>query len=333
MNRSLRSSLLLVLTALIWGVAFVAQDVAMDSMPPFAFNALRMALAALALIPVCMWNDARVRRTGAPMPTGEGTSIRRMSPAQRRQLLTGGAICGALLAIASSFQQLGIAAGGGAGKAGFVTALYIVLVPLTGLFFRKRVHALVWLAVAVSTVGLYLLCVKTGLTLDVGDIYLILCAFSFTAHILVIDRVSKRIDCVKLSCIQFIVSAFLCGLVSLFTETFALHSILDCAVPLLYAGVLSGAAGYTLQMIAQRDVEPTVASLIMCLESVFAVLAGWLLIGERLSPRELVGCALMLAGIVLAQVRGAGTETGNEGNAGALPQTPAGVSPMHPDKG
>lgn len=301
MSRSIRSSLLLALTAMIWGAAFVAQDVAMDSLPPFAFNALRLTLAALTLLCLILWMDRAMARGGAPLVLGQ-KALRDMTRAERAKLLRSGALCGLCLALGSGFQQLGISMGSGAGKAGFVTALYIVLVPLCGLAAHRRVGLNVWVAVCLSTLGLYLLCVKSGFALEGGDLCLILCAFSFTAHILVIDRMSGGTDCVKMSCVQFAVAALLCGGVSLFTETVTWQGVRACAVPILYAGILSGAVGYTLQIIAQRDVEPTLASLIMCLESVFAVVFGWLLIGERMSARETLGCVAMLAGILLAQL-------------------------------
>ena len=207
------------------------------------------------------------------------------------------------LAVGSSLQQLGIKATS-AGKAGFVTALYIVLVPLVGLFFGRYVRRTVWLAVLLSVAGLFLLCVTETLTVGLGDLYLLLCAAVYTVHILVIDHFSPKTDCVRMSCLQFFVASALCTVMMLLAERPTLDALLRGWVPILYAGLLSGGMGYTLQIIAQRDTDPAVASLIMCLESVFAVLAGWVLLGDMLSPRELAGCALMLAGIVLAQLPG-----------------------------
>lgn len=296
MNRSLRACLLLVLTALIWGAAFVAQDVAMDTMPPFGFNAIRMALAGLALTPVIALIDRREARKNG------GAACTKRDKASRRTLFLCGAACGLCLAMGSGLQQLGISAGSGAGKAGFITALYIVLVPLFELFLGKRASIALWIAVALSAVGLYLLCIKEGLSLNKSDVLLILGAVCFMAHILVIDRVASRVDPVRMSQIQFLVAAGIFALLSAFTESFTLADVRNCLVPILYAGLLSGAVGYTLQIVAQRDIEPTIASLIMCLESVFAVVAGWLLLGERMSARELLGCVAMLGGIALAQL-------------------------------
>lgn len=297
MKRSVRANLLLTLTALIWGAAFVAQDVAADSLEAFTFNGLRMALAALAMLPVIAALDRKARKAG------QDTSWRGMNPSQRRTLLTAGVCCGAMLALASAFQQLGIAMGTGAGKAGFITALYIVLVPLLGMLWGRRPAWLVWVAVLLSVGGLYLLCIGEGFSIAPGDGLLILCALCFSGHILVVDHFSRRTDCVKMSCLQFATAAVLCLGIAALTEPIDAGTIVACAVPLLYAGVLSGAVGYTLQIVAQKDTDPTVASLLMSLESVFAVLAGWLLLGDMLTARELLGCVLMMGGIVLAQLK------------------------------
>ena len=297
MSKSMRANLLLILTAFIWGVAFVAQDVAADAVPPLSFNGLRMALAALALLPTVWLMD---RRTASGK--SEGLVWKQMTRAQKKELFLGGACCGVMLALGSAFQQMGISMGTGAGKAGFITALYIVLVPLAGIFFRKRIGGLVWVAVGLSVVGLYFLCMQGSFHLDPGDGMLILCAASYTGHILVVDYFSRRTDCVKMSCIQFAVTSVLCIIGALLFETLSWEAVRACLIPILYAGIMSGAAGYTLQILAQRDAEPTIASLLMSLESVFAVLAGWVLLGDVLSLRELAGCALMMGGIVLAQL-------------------------------
>ena len=300
MTKTLRANLLLLLTAFIWGIAFVAQDVAMDTMEPFTFNAARTLVAALALLPCIRFLDRLNQKRGDSSATAS-RKFADMTPAQKRTLLLGGLCCGAALFVGSSFQQLGIRETS-AGKAGFVTALYIVLVPLSGLFFKRSVRRNVWLAVALCTAGLFLLCVTDALTVGPGDLYLLLCAVAFTVHILVIDHFSPQTDCVRMSCLQFLVASALCATVMLFTEHPTFASLLRGWAPILYAGVLSGGMGYTLQMVAQRDTDPTVASLLMCLESVFAVLAGWVLLGDVLTVRELSGCALMLVGIVLAQL-------------------------------
>lgn len=304
MSKTIRANLLLLLTALIWGIAFVAQDVAMDAMEPFTFNAARMLVAALVLLPCIRLLDAienkRAVSSGHPSAIASRT-FRAMSHAQKKTLLLGGVCCGVALFFGSSLQQFGIKETS-AGKAGFVTALYIVLVPLSGLFFKRSVRRNVWLAVVLCVIGLFLLCVTETLSVSIGDLYLLLCAAAFTAHILIIDHFSPKTDCVRMSCLQFFVASALCGIMMVFTEHPTLQGLLKGWIPLLYAGILSGGMGYTLQMIAQRDTDPTVASLLMCLESVFAVLAQWVILGELLSARELLGCGLMLIGIVLAQL-------------------------------
>lgn len=311
MSKSLRANLLLLLTAFIWGIAFVAQDVAMDVMQPFTFNAARTLVAALALLPCIRLLDALEKKRGGRVSPRRFAAL---SPAQKRTLVLGGVCCGAALFVGTSLQQLGIRETS-AGKAGFVTALYIVLVPLSGLFLGRVVRRAVWLAVGLCTVGLFFLCVTDTFTVGLGDLYLLLCAGAFTVHILVIDHFSPKTDCVRMSCLQFFVASALCAVMMLLFEKPTFASLLRGWVPILYAGVLSGGLGYTLQMVAQRDTDPTVASLLMCLESVFAVLAGWALLGEMLTARELLGCGLMLGGIVLAQLPGR--------RRAALPQMPA----------
>lgn len=297
MRSSVRSSLLLLLTALIWGLAFVAQDVAMDSVRAFTFNGARTLLAAFMLLCVCAVMDRRVKKH----PDSSAVPLKKMNAEQKKALLIGGVLCGVLMAVASSLQQIGLEQGASAGKAGFITAMYIVLVPICGLFLRKKLRLLLIPAVVFSVAGLYLLCITGQFRLDSSDVSLLLCALTFTGHILVVDYFSPRTDCVKLSCVQFFVSALLCILAAYIFEKPNWLALKDCLVPLMYAGLLSGGVGYTLQMVAQKDLEPTVASLIMCLESVFAVLGGLVILGDSMSLREYLGCGLMMCGILLAQ--------------------------------
>ena len=281
------SALLLVLTALIWGVAFVAQSVGSDHVGPFTFLASRSLIAGAALLPLIA-----VRNKKNPAPkTKEG----------KRDLWTGGILCGCALMIASALQQIGIA-GTTVGKAGFITALYIVIVPLFGLFLKKRIPAAVWAGVALAAFGMYLLCIKEGFTISRGDFFVLLCAVCYSGHILVIDRFSPRADGVRMSCIQFFTCGILSTVAMLLFEQPTMSVILDAWLPILYAGLLSSGVGYTLQIIAQKNVQPTVASLLMSLESVFSVLAGWALLREALSARELIGCALVFIAILLAQL-------------------------------
>lgn len=281
------SAALLVLTALIWGVAFVAQSVGSEHVGPFTFLSSRSLIAGVALLPLIAF-----RRRSAPAPK---------TPADRRNLWIGGLLCGCALTVASAFQQIGIAETT-VGKAGFITALYIVIVPLFGLFLKKRVPLMVWLGVALAAVGMYLLCITEGFSISRGDFFVLLCAACYSVHILVIDYFSPRVDGVRMACIQFFTCGIVSGIVMLIAEKPTADVLLAAWLPILYAGLLSSGVGYTLQIIAQKNVPPTVASLLMSLESVFSVLAGWVLLGQALSLRELLGCVLVFAAILLAQL-------------------------------
>ena len=278
---------LLVLTALIWGVAFVAQRSGMELIEPMTFNAARMALAAMAVA-------TRRRERG----TGPAVKI---SAAVCRNTWLGGLCCGTFLGAASIFQQMGLVYTD-AGKAGFITTLYILLVPVIRFaVFRKKQARLVWLAVAMGVLGLYLLCVTQSFTLTRGDALLCVCAFLFSGHILCCDHFAPRGWLLGICAVQFAVASALSWLIALFAETPTWDKLVSAAVPILYCGLLSGGVGYTLQMFAQKHTDPTVASLLMSLEAVFAAAAGALLLGERMSARELIGCAIMFAAIIIIQ--------------------------------
>ena len=287
-NRTqLRGAALLMLTALIWGTAFVAQSVGMDHLGPCAFTAVRNYIGCVALLPVIAF-ASRLRK-GKPEDGGE-----QVPPAKaRKRLALWGAACGLLLGSATLLQQAGMQTAS-PGKAGFLTALYIVIVPVLGVFLGRRPGLKVWAGVVLALVGAYLLSVK--------DLLVIASAVVFSLHILVVDFVPAGVDGVKLSCVQFLVAGLLATVLALLFESFTFSDILAAWVPLLYTGIISSGVGYTLQILGQRTVNPTVASLILSLESVFAVLAGWVLLGQPLSPRELVGCALVFAAVVLAQL-------------------------------
>ena len=212
-----------------------------------------------------------------------------------------GIICGILLCVASSLQQFGILYSKAVGKAGFLTALYIIMVPLLGIIFGRKTKALIWICVALATLGLYLLCVKEGLHFEIGDIFLILCALVFSFHIMFIDFVSPKGDGVTISCIQFAVSGILCLICALFTEKIVFTEILKGYIPILYAGVMSCGVAYTLQILGQKYVEPTKASLILCLESVFATLGGWVILNQVMTLKETIGCIIVFIAIILAQ--------------------------------
>ena len=288
-KKALRSNLLLVLTALIWGVAFVAQH-AGNEIGSFTFNAVRSFVAGIALLPVIFFFDARSARLSVPKP-----------PQDKKKLILGGICCGTVLFVASSFQQIGIGYTT-VGKAGFITALYIIIVPILGIFLKKKVPLAVWLSVFIAAVGMYLLCITEKFTIGMGDLLMLACAFCFSAHILVIDHFSPHVDGVRMSCIQFFTCSLLSAVAMFLFEKPNLPDILSAWLPILYAGVLSSGVGYTLQIIAQKNTNPTIASLLMSLESVFAALAGWALLGQKLSFRELLGCVLVFAAILLAQL-------------------------------
>lgn len=290
---SVRNSLLLLLTATIWGVAFVAQSVSMDYIGGFTFNAIRNLMGSVTLLPVILVLG-RTKSTGAKAES---------SPAERKTLLTGGICCGILLCLASNFQQFGIKYTT-VGKAGFITACYIIIVPILGIFLKKKCSSFIWIAVILSLCGLYLLCLTPGedFAIGRGELLVLICAVLFSLHILVIDHFSPLVDGVKMSCIQFLVCGILSGIPALLFESPDLSGILAAKIPLLYAGVLSCGVAYTLQIVGQKNMNPTVASLILSLESCISVIAGWLILGQSLSGREILGCVLMFGAIILAQL-------------------------------
>lgn len=290
--RQLRGGAMLMLTALIWGTAFVAQSVGMDYLGPCAFTATRNFIGCVALLPVIAL-ASRLR---------SGAQPEEAAPAPGKKALFGwGAACGLLLGGATLLQQAGMQTAS-AGKAGFLTALYIVIVPVLGIFLGRRPGLKVWIGVVLALVGAYLLSVKGGAGIASGDLLVIASAVVFSLHILVIDSVPAGVDGVRLSCVQFLVAGVFALVLALFLESFTWRDILSAWVPLLYTGVVSSGVGYTLQILGQRTVNPTVASLILSLESVFAALAGWAILGQALSLRELFGCALVFVAVILAQL-------------------------------
>ena len=291
MKQQIKSSLILLLTATIWGVAFVAQSVGMEYIGPFTFNAIRCVLGGLVLIPVILVLKKK-KDTGAENQEKE----------DKKTLWAGGIACGVILCIASNLQQFGIMEAS-VGKSGFFTALYIVMIPVIGIFIGKRPGIKLWFCVALAVVGMYLLCMKDGsFTIERADIMLLLCALAFSFHILVVDYFSPRVDGVKMSCIQFFVCGVLSAVGMLFTETPDISNIQAAWLPLLYAGLLSCGVGYTLQIVGQKGINPVIASLIMSLESVISALAGWVILGQVLSPKEILGCVLMFVAIIITQI-------------------------------
>ena len=284
-----------ILAAFIWGTAFVAQDLCADSIGAFAFNATRYFIAVLALLVVILISDK--------LKKNKPTLTAQEKKAANKQLWLGGLCCGAALAIASSFQQAGLVAGTDAGKAGFITALYVVLVPVFGLFFKRKVSLPTWIAVVLSVVALYLLCIKGDFSLAPGDLLVLVCAVCFAVHILVIDHFTAYCDGVKLSCLQFLFAGIISTICMFIFEDVDFAAILSCALPLLYVGIFSCGVGYTLQILAQKDSNPTVVTILLSLESVFAVIAGAIILKQQMTVREYIGCAIMFAAVILAQIQ------------------------------
>ena len=290
MNKTIQGCLTLLLTTVIWGCAFVAQSVGMDHIGPFTFQAVRSLLAVLTLLPVIFLFDLK-KEDGL-------TYIRRWC---NPRLWIAGSFCGIALFVASGAQQVGLI-DTDAGKAGFLTSMYIVIVPFLGLFFRKRLSHATILGVAIAVAGLYLLSGAGVSGISPSDLLLILCAFAFAVQIILVERLGSTQDGLRLNCIQCLVCSVLSALVMIFTETPAWDSLAACALPLGYAGCLSMGVAYSLQIIGQQKVDSVPASIIMSLESVFAALAGWLLLRERMTDRELAGCALLFTAVILSQI-------------------------------
>ena len=295
-NKKLLGNSLLLFTAMIWGTAFVFQRVGMESIEPVTFNAARMALAAVFVgsVSFLLWKK-------------EKKSISQVRTAEERRRYTrntviGGVCCGCFLSIASILQQMGLVYTT-AGKAGFITAMYILLVPITGcLLFRKRNTWLVWLAVLFGVAGMYFLCITEEFRLSHGDTLICLCALFFTFHILCCDHFAPRGDPIRISAIQFATATVISAVAAAVFETPTAEKIASALVPILYCGLVSGGIGYTLQIVAQKYTDPTIASLLMSMESVFAMIAGTVLLGEQMTARELTGCLIMFVAIVLVQI-------------------------------
>lgn len=297
----LKNSLCLLLAATIWGIAFVAQSVGMEYVGPFTFNGVRSLIGSVILVPVILLLNRPKNadsRTSSGSAASQGTAP---SPHKSRDLWLGGISCGIALFAASNFQQFGIKYTT-VGKAGFITACYIVIVPIIGLFLKKKCSPFIWAAVAMALIGLYLLCITDGFSVGKGDLLVLVCAFLFSLHILIIDYFSPKADGVKMSCIQFFVCGILSMIPALIMEHPQISSILTAWLPILYAGIMSCGVAYTLQIVGQKNVNPTVASLILSLESCISMLAGWVILGQKLSAKELLGCVIMFAAIILAQL-------------------------------
>lgn len=287
MKQKIRGMLLLLITATIWGTAFVAQSVGLEHLGTFTFNAIRSLIGAIVLLPfIC-----KRQKTAKAAEKGD-----------RKTRITGGLICGTTLCVASNLQQLGISHST-VGKSAFLTTLYIVIVPLLGLLFHKKVNGQTWMGVILATVGLYLLCMKEeGFTLQTGDSYLLLCALFFSFQIMAVDYYSARVDGLMLSMMQFLVTGVLSAVPMIALEHPSWEAVQAAAFPLFYAGAFSCGIAYTLQILGQKYVAPSIASLIMSLESVIATLAGWVILHEVLTTKELAGCALVFGAVLLTQI-------------------------------
>jgi drug/metabolite transporter (DMT)-like permease len=289
-TRALKSDALLLLTSAIWGFAFVAQRVGMDYVGPFTFNGVRFALGSLVLLPLILRKRSQ----------GEASKEPR-TDTQAKMLIFGGGLLGITVFTAASLQQVGLVYTT-AGNAGFITGLYVVVVPILGLFWGQRPGAGIWIGAFLAAAGLYLLSITDDFTISLGDFLELIGAFVWAVQILIIGWLSPKIDPIKLAFVEFSVCSFLSLATAFLMEDIVLNALFQAAIPIFYGGVLSVGVAYTLQVVAQRDAHPAHAAIIFSLESVFAALGGWLILNEVLSFRGLVGCALMLAGMLLSQL-------------------------------
>lgn len=287
----LKSDAVLLLAASIWGFAFVAQRVGMDFIGPFTFSAIRFGLGCLVLVPFLFFR--------------KHLAFNRLNPSkpQRRGIIRLQLLLGVLVFGGVSFQQVGLVYTT-AGNAGFITGLYVVFVPVAGLFLGQKNRTVIWIGVVLALTGLYFLSVKENLSINFGDYLVFVCAIFWTIHVLVVGHVAPRTDPIRTAIIQFAICSILSWIVAIAVEEISLGPVLDALWPILYGGVLSVGIGYTLQVVAQQKAHPAYASIILSMESVFAILGGWLLLGEALTWKILLGCGLMLSGMIVAQVKG-----------------------------
>lgn len=291
-KNNLLANLMLLAAAIIWGCAFVAQSEGMEVMGPFTYYAVRCYLGAVVLLPVIFASTVAKKKIGA---------YKEPTSASKKRTLIAGASCGGVMFVAAMFQQIGMAMGTGSGKAGFITAMYMLIVPIIGLFMKKKVRPVIWGCLVVAAYGLYLLCITDGFNFETSDLVVFGCAISFAFHIVVIDIFSD-VDGIKLSCIQLVVAAVLATVFMFILEEPTLQQIKDGWLSIVYAGVMSSGVAFTFQVLAQQKTNPTMASLLMSLESVFAVLGGIVFQGDVPSLREAIGCIIMFAAIVVAQI-------------------------------
>lgn len=294
-KNSLIGSAFLVLAAIIWGSSFVAQTAGAEYVGPFTFISVRSLLGSVALLPVIFIMDAVKKKSHAD-------SYKKMTKADYKYLFMGGTLCGIVLCAASCLQQLGIDGGTAPGMAAFITALYILLVPIFSVVLGKKIRPIIWACVVVSTVALYLLCVKEGGRIQGSDFYVLACAVCYAIHILVIDKVSPNLDGVRLSALQFFIAGVISFFIMLMTENVTFEALKAAAPSIAYSGIMSSGIAYTLQILGQQKTEPTIATMIMSLESVFGVLTAMIVLSQVPTARETLGCILMFVAIIVAQL-------------------------------
>ncbi|MEJ2100763.1 MAG: DMT family transporter [Desulfobacterales bacterium] len=287
---TLKSDMLLLTTAVIWGFAFVAQRVGMDYVGPFTFNGIRFAIGSLSLLPLVLMSRERTTATRNILP-----------PPGLKTILLGGGALGLTLFTGASLQQIGLVYTT-AGKAGFITGLYVIIVPILGLIWKQQPRIGTWIGAFMAAIGLYLLSITEEFTIEPGDLLVLIGAFFWAAHVLIIGWLSPRINPIKLAFSQYATCSILSLIAASVVEVITLNSIFAAAIPILYGGLLSVGIAYTLQVVAQRDAHPAHAAILLSLEAVFAAIGGWLILGEIISPRGLVGCGLMLFGMLISQL-------------------------------
>lgn len=293
MKRESKAVLILLLTAAIWGFAFVAQRVSMEHIGAFTFIAVRFALGSISLLPVIFYFDRKSRNNNE-------AAEHETTGAELKTTIKSGALAGCVLFIAAAFQQVGLVYTT-AGKAGFITSLYIVIVPILGIFLKQKTHYKTWIGAATAVIGLYLLSINEDLTIQFGDLLEIIGSFFWAIHILLIDRFVKNVDPIKLSCVQFVAGSILSFIMAFIFEEISLVGLSNAIVPILYGGILSAGVAYTLQALGQRHAKPSHAAIALSMEAVFAAIGGALILSETLPMRGYVGCGLMLLGMLIAQ--------------------------------
>ena len=294
-KNSIVGSIFLALAAIIWGSSFVAQTAGAEFVGPFTFISIRSLLGSVALLPVIFVMDG-VKKKSKPQ------EYKKMTKADYKYLFMGGSICGVVLCAASCLQQLGIDGGTAPGMAAFITALYILLVPIFSVVIGKKIRPIVWVCVGVSVVALYLLCVKEGGKVQGSDLYVLACAACYAVHILVIDKVSPNLDGIRLSALQFFVAGVISAIPMILFEEVSLEALKAAAPSIAYSGIMSSAVAFTLQILGQQKTEPTIATMIMSLESVFGVITAMIVLSQVPTGRETLGCILMFAAIIVAQL-------------------------------